>query len=449
MARLRSRLDARRVVMGAVVGCTLGAVVLVELALRPPAIPPLYSQGIATGERGGAVAVQPQAVTRYVAGTSLLERIGEVPGAALPTALRVQDERAWVAAGLVPAEGSGYREMSERALLDLRALTLPNGAFLAAWGPWFRYVWPRDASFAVAAFSATGHHDDAERVLRFLARVQQDDGRWQARYLPDGSGQVPDDRGMQLDGTGWVPWSTWFWYVTAPDRLVARSTLDDLWPMIERSADRVSASLDRRGLPPVSSDYWERDERKVTLGTVAPLLAGLRASVDLATQTGRAGDAARWGQAAQRLDAGIRRTFRARGYPRTLPSGGADAAVTFLAAPFAVTDPVVEGAVAATANRLRLSNGGLRPGEGWHRDGVAWTPATAMFALAFASAGERREADRWLSWLASHRTALGALPERVDPEGQPVSVAPLGWTSAAVLLALRALEDDLPVPPIP
>jgi len=327
----------------------------------------------------------------------------------------VQAARTWLGTGRNP-KASAYREMYHRALLDLRALTLPNGAFLAARGqPWFGYVWPRDASFAVAAFSATGHHDDAERVLRFLARVQSGDGRWHARYLPDGSGQVPDDRGVQLDGSGWVAWSTWFWYSTSRDPLTARSALDDLWPMVERSADRVAASLDRRGLPPASSDYWERRERKVTLGTAAPLLAGLRASAALARASGHAREAARWAQAAQRIDAGIQRTFRVRGYPRTLPTGGADSAVTFLGPPFAPPDPSVAEAVATAADRLRVRNGGLRPGERWYRDGVAWTNATAMFALAFAAAGEHNKAQHWLEWVGDHRTALGALPERVDP----------------------------------
>jgi GH15 family glucan-1,4-alpha-glucosidase len=44
---------------------------------------------------------------------------------------------------------------------------------------------------------------------------------------------------------------------------------------------------------------------------------------------------------------------------------------------------------------------------------------------------------------------LGALPEKVDARGRPVSAAPLAWTDAAVLLTLAAQAHHLPVVPIP
>src|SRR6266540_2530422 len=153
---LHSRLDPRRVVVVVAVVCTCVVAVVVEVAARPPAVPPLYSEGIATSELGCVVAVPPQTVARYIVGTSLLDSVIAVPGAALPTVRRVQAARTWLGTGRIPRT-STYREMYDRALLDLRALTLANGAFLAARAePWFGYVWPRDASFAVAAFSAGG-----------------------------------------------------------------------------------------------------------------------------------------------------------------------------------------------------------------------------------------------------------------------------------------------------
>jgi GH15 family glucan-1,4-alpha-glucosidase len=88
------------------------------------------------------------------------------------------------------------------------------------------------------------------------------------------------------------------------------------------------------------------------------------------------------------------------------------------------------------------------PGELWAGDReVAWTPETAMFALAAAASGDHGEAAGWLEWLAAHRTSLGVLPEKVDEHGRPAAVAPLGWTASLVLLALAALDDPLPVPP--
>ncbi|WP_116947440.1 hypothetical protein [Jiangella endophytica] len=78
---------------------------------------------------------------------------------------------------------------------------------------------------------------------------------------------------------------------------------------------------------------------------------------------------------------------------------------------------------------------------------VAWTPETALLALALAGNGDHEDADRLLTFLDSYRTPLGSLPEKVDSEATPASVAPLAWTSSLVLLTLAELEDGLPVVP--
>jgi glucoamylase len=211
------------------------------------------------------------------------------------------------------------------------------------------------------------------------------------------------------------------------------------------------ASLGADGLPPGGADYWEVETWRPNLGTAAPLRTGLRAAADLARRLGHESDARRYAAAAGRLDAGIALEFAPIGYPRTTgASSGADAAVSFLAPPFAPPDPRVEGAVAEAAQRLRAPNGGVLPGERWIQDPtVAWTPETALFALSAAAAGDEEAADRWLGWLAAHRTSLGAFPEKVSGDGEPKAAAPLGWTEAIVVLALAAKDEPLPTPPVP
>ena len=89
----------------------------------------------------------------------------------------------------------------------------------------------------------------------------------------------------------------------------------------------------------------------------------------------------------------------------------------------------------------------MRPGTDWPgHPAVAWTAETAFFALLWASTGDHQRSAAILAWLAAHRTTLGELPEQVDERGQPVSVAPLAWTDAVVLLALLAQRQHLPVP---
>jgi GH15 family glucan-1,4-alpha-glucosidase len=250
---------------------------------------------------------------------------------------------------------------------------------------------------------------------------------------------------------GWFTWATWYWYVTAGRDDRAEERAETLWPAARAAAEAAVASLGPDGLPPDGADYWETETWRPNLGTAAPLRTGLRAAADLARGLGHASDARRYAAAAGRLDAAISREFAPTGFQRTTgPRSGADAAITFLVPPFAPPDARVEEALARAAARLRAPNGGILPGERWPQDPtVAWTPETALFALSAAAAGDDEAADRWLGWLAAHRTSLGAFPEKVDGESEPKAAAPLGWTEAIVLLAMAAKEEPQPVPPAP
>ncbi len=359
----------------------------------------------------------------------------------------VAETRAWLKKGRVPGSTKKERRRAERTLLDLRLLTDENGATVAAPYKRWNYVWPRDASWTAVAFAATGHHEESYKILRFLASAQKEDGTWEARYKPGGS-PVLDGRDSQLDATGWFPWAVWFYATTSPEE---SDEIEVLWPAVRRSADAAAGSLDSGGLPPGGPDYWEIPTWKPNLGTAAPLRTGLRAASDLADGLGHGPEARHYADSAARLDAAIGREFEPHGYQRTTrPRSGADAAVTFLAPPFVLTNPSVESAIENAAEKLRAPNGGMLPGEKWRqKPTVAWTPETAFFALSAAASGDEASANRYLGWLANHRTELGSFPEKVDGMGKPQAVAPLGWTSAVVLLALVAKEEPLPIPPVP
>lgn len=354
--------------------------------------------------------------------------------------------RAWLGEGAVPGSDRAERALAARSLLNIRLLVLPGGAAIAAPRDRWDYVWPRDAGWMAAALAVTGHHPESREILGFLARTQRPDGIWEARYRPDGS-PVLDGRAPQLDANGWFLWALWVHARTGNRWEDAR----ELWPAARRAADAAAGSLGPDGLPPPGADYWERETLYPNLGTAAPLRTGLRAAYATARRLGHHREARRYARAASRLDAAIGRRFAPHGYQRTTrPGSGADAAVNFLAPPFAPPEHGVMRAVEETAGRLAAPNGGGVPGERWPagRD-VAWTPATALFMLSAAASGRGEEADRWLGWLAAHRTALGASPEKVGPAGRPGSAAPLGWTEAIVVLALAAEEGGVPVPPAP
>ncbi len=355
------------------------------------------------------------------------------------------EARAWLESGEIPGSNAAEREISARSLLNLRLLSAPNGASLAAANERWNYVWPRDAGFTASAFAATGHHEESHEILRFLADVQKADGTWEARHRADGS-PVLDGRAAQLDAVGWFPWAVWLHAETSPG---GAESVETLWPAVERAADAASNSLGADGLPPGGADYWETPTLMPNLGTAAPLLAGLRSAADLADELGHDEEAGRYRAAASSLDAAIERDFAPNGYTRTIrPSSGRDSAIVFLAPPFGEYDGGLAKEVEATESVLTAPNGGLLPGERWPQEPtVSWTPETAFFMLAYAASGDEENAERILGWLAAHRTDLGSFPEKVDGDGIPQAAAPLAWTEAIVVLSLAAEEKRLPTPP--
>jgi glucoamylase len=454
----------RLVAAGAALAIAAVTITATTGATRPRGQPRLTVAGLAQDpcQPQRALPVPARLSGQFEPGSSLLRVAGGVyagPGPSAPAesacvAATEQTDLDWLEVGRVPGATATQRSMATRALLDLNLAVRPDGAVQAGWLPGsdYEYAWPRDSSWVAVALTDTGHPATAYRILAFLQRMQGSNGIWAARYAPDGSGPVRDGRPAELDGDGWVPWAVWSWAVTQPltPGSPSRRELTRLWPMVVRAADADASSLTSDGLPGPAMDYWE-DSVQVTLGTAAPLLAGLRAAADLAADLGSASDGRRWAAAAARLATAITATFGRNGYQRTPSAGsGADAAVTFLGPPFAVPDAAVKQAARSAQQELTVPNGGLRPGTSWPgTPGVAWTPETAFFALFDASTGRHAQAGALLTWLAAHRTKLGSLPEQVNSAGQPASVAPLAWTDAVTLLALLAQAGSVPTVPVP
>jgi hypothetical protein len=412
------------------------ALALVTVTLAPRHVPPatlLYAEGV------------------QVAADGRLRNIesGGDPSRAAP-----------LFAGDVPGQGTRWEPMARRAMGDLDLLTRPTdldgdlaspeSAVLAGWHRSWRYVWPRDASFAVAALAVSGRHADALSVLRFLQEVQSDDGTWQARYSRDGT--VPDDRGTQLDSVGWVLWGTWVWAETAR----AQGTSEDdvtrdlrqVAPMLLAAVEAAAGSVDPgHALPYPSPDFWEVPLRETSLGTAAPVLVGLRAATPLLQRLDEHEAADRVRQVERLLTDGIDAQFGRRGYPRLPSTRQMDASVTFLMPPFTTSPPGQAEAWRRARQELATPVGGLRPGVEFKDPEVSWTPHTALFALTAAASGDDDTAAGYLDWLDAHRTAVGSLPEKVDATGRPAAVAPLTWTGCLVLMTLAALDGDLPEPP--
>lgn len=190
-------------------------------------------------------------------------------------------------------------------------------------------------------------------------------------------------------------------------------------------------------LPPPSPDYWELHVTQTSLGTVAPMLAGLHATARAGTTPERALAA----DMAKRLAVQVHSQMGPE-LERFGDHGGLDAAVAMLMPPFGPSDRRVTKQWLGYQKVALRSSGGLAPGAGWKNDGTSWTPETALVAYTAAATGHDQVAKRWLDWLDANRTPWGSLPEKVNRSGNPAGPAPLLWTAALVLLTLDALEAD-------
>ena len=378
--------------------------------------------------------------------TDLLALTGPalMPGPMIPAG--PADPSAEPSAGPTPpptptsAGGTGREGRDSRETLPPGAEVFPPGAVVAAPMSIWRYVWPRDAAFAAAALSAVNLADEALGVLGNLASWQRADGGFEARYTS--SGRVPDNRPAQADGAGWFLWAAGR---LLADGVPAADLRDRLGVPLARAASRLLGITDTPShLPAASPDYWEVAETVLTLGTAAPVLLGLEAATALA----RAGlDLGGPAQAlAERVTAvrsAMERNF-APAWGRHLRRDDVDAAIALVLPPF--TRPLAGARTVrqTAAARMHRPTGGLAPGAGWRDDGISWTPETALMAWSALSLGMEEEGTRLLAWLEAHRTATGALPEKVLADGAPAGPAPLAWTCALILLATASRAEAPP-----
>lgn len=430
---------------------------------------PLYTNGIHVQPDGSLAAIEAHEDVVYLHGSRVLARHSNDPGAQEVA----EQHRVWLAEADLPGTGTPYEQLVADALLDIHVLTgatfvaedgtvtpSASGAVVAAWSQQWRYVWPRDAAFVAAALATVGHTGDAIDVLSFVQDVttgddaQTEDNGFHARYLPDGTG-VPDDRGIQLDGNGWMLWATGMVLDSIDDPTHAADAFTRLRPLIDTAARNIlTLTNDPPHLPPPSPDYWEVQESSLTLGTVAPMLAGLEHAARTYAQHGQDHDLAQaTSRRAEQLREAIIEQFGAVGYERYADNNilrrtfaardGRDAATAMLLPPFTTqAPPGAKDAWLTSIDEMARPAGGLAPGAGWRNDGVTWMPQTTLYALTAATNGYPDQARQTLDWINAHRTTSGAIPEKILADGSPAAVAPLTWSAANVILAVAALEDS-------
>lgn len=382
----------------------------------------------------GISSTWPHAEGEAVAAAPLVGTQGALQGADFHGTDGPDDAAAeWLGAGLLPGAGTAYEEMARVALWDLYLLTrdpLPPAGPAPQWD----YFWPRDGAFVAVALLRTGHVDGALQILDRQGRLYLDPlYGFDARYLLDGHRVVADPRGAQVDGCGWVLWA--IHEATQVTRLP-----EDVVGLRDRCTDQVlRATGGGTRLAAPSPDYWERATFERLLGANAPLLLGLRSAAADYRAVGATDRAETVLAAADSFSVEVADSYGPT-FTRSTRGGGLDAAVAMLMPPFD-PDPLpgVREAWRGYQEGALRPGGGLAPGTDWRQDGVSWTPEVALVAYTAAADGQPAVATAWLDWLDGHRAPWGSLPEKVGPDGTPGGPAPLGWTSALVLLTLTEL----------
>ncbi len=246
-----------------------------------------------------------------------------------------QASREWVERGSVPGAGTRWESMSRWALTDIRQMMASGsssggagvGTPAAGAAPSWGYFWPRDGAFLAVALDRTGHHEEARHLVDVLAGLPFDeDLGFDARYLLGGQRVTLDPRGPQSDGCGWVLWAL---------GSMAASSLPPSTAGLRSKCLTNIMRLTWSGwqLPPPSPDYWELPVRQTSLGTVAPMVAGLQA----AARSGTTPERTLARDMAKRLAAQVHSEMGPE-LERFGDHGGLDAAVAMLMPPFGPSD---------------------------------------------------------------------------------------------------------------
>ncbi|MGB9904811.1 MAG: glycoside hydrolase family 15 protein [Desulfotomaculales bacterium] len=366
------------------------------------------------------------------------------------------------------------------SLLMIRAHLDRNGAFIAAADSdimetnrdHYCYLWPRDGALAACALIRAGYGELAKSFFAFCANALTEGGYLLHKYNPDGtvgSSWHPwlDAKTLpiQEDETALVLYAFGKYYAFLGDLETAAGYFRTL---VKPAADFLAAHFHPGlGLPRESYDLWE-ERRGIFTFTAAAVVAGLKAAALLAGLLSEKESAALYRERAGQIEEGIAAHLYDPVLGRFVRGLVQDGEGDYH------KDPVLESSVlglfflgvlpaddprlAETAAKIeeglwvKTPVGGLAryAGDYYFRrspdservPGNPWIICTLWLAQWYAARAADlaglAPAKALLHWAAAYALESGALPEQLHPEsGEPLSVAPLVWSHAAFVLAVR------------
>ena len=389
--------------------------------------------------------------------------------------------------GLSPELTNLYR----RSLLIVRSQIDNGGAIVAANDfdittfarDTYSYMWPRDGALVAASLIEAGYSEVPRRFFDFCHNVVTPEGYLLHKYTPDGAlasswhawyqnghKQLP----IQEDESALVIWALWKHFQRFRDVEFIKPLYRGL---IVRIANWLMGYRDSQDeLPLPSWDLWE--ERRGVLGwTVAATWAGLQGAGNFAEAFGETNLAAQYRKAAQEIKAGVEKYLwrpELNRFARMInrrEEGGWEVDTELDASLFGLwyfgifpaDDPRIVATMNAIQQRLWVKTdiGGVARYEhdSYHQvtddkanvPGNPWFICTLWLAewqIATAkSEDDLRLALDILNWTARHTLSSGVMAEQVHPySGAPLSVSPLTWSHATLVLTVRELltkQDSL------
>lgn len=384
------------------------------------------------------------------------------------------------ALGLSPELTDLYR----RSLLIVRSQIDNDGAIIAANDydittfarDTYSYMWPRDGALVSAALIDAGYSEVTRRFFEFCHNVVTPEGYLLHKYTPDGAlasswhawyRDGKKELPVQEDESALVLWSLWRHFERFRDVEFVKPLYRGL---IIRIANWLTSYRNLEdGLPLPSWDLWE--ERRGLLGwTVASTWAGLQAAANFADAFGEAHLAAQYRKTADEIKAGVEKQLWSTDLNRFVrminrrEDGGWDVDTVLDSSliglwyfgMFPADDPRIVATMKAIQDRLWIKTdvGGVARYENdyYHRvsEDIANVPGNPWFICTLwlaewqiataKSTDDLRPVLDILNWTARHTLSSGVMAEQVHPyNGSPLSVSPLTWSHATVVLTVREL----------
>jgi len=312
--------------------------------------------------------------------------------------------------------------------------SLPPGAWHTGW--------VRDAQYAIAALSRTGHGDRAKAALDFF--LNADAGRYGSylgnvnyristvRYYGDGqeeadySGQP--SRNIEIDGWGLFLWAARTYVdATGDTGWLADMTKkgDTVYDAIKNGvAEPLITNLESTGLTIADASIWEVHwgNRQHFLYTTAASARGLCDMATIARRAGKMDDVARYKMYAQKAQDALKSTFidsqnvLAGSLERLASGANYRDGATVEAVNWSLVDPTdaIATATLGAMSYLQTPAGGYKRVEGSTDpyDTNEWILLDLRSSAAFRRQGNGPKADNLLDWVTSQASVnFNLLPE--------------------------------------